>query len=126
MLATIQFRIFCSLLSSHLLSRNIKAKIHKTLILPVVLYGCETLRGIFGPKRDKVMEQCKKLHSGKLNNLYSTLNIIRQIKSQGFGRKALRKETTQKTWILDRLAGRVWSGFTWLRIGTHSGLLWIQ
>jgi len=38
MLATFLF----ILLSSHLLSKNIKIKIHKTLILPVVLYGCET------------------------------------------------------------------------------------
>jgi hypothetical protein len=31
-----------NLLSSHLLSRNVKIKINKTIILPVVLYGCET------------------------------------------------------------------------------------
>jgi hypothetical protein len=61
-----------SLLSSCLLSRNIKVKIYKTILLPVVLYGCETwsltlreehrlrvfenrvLRRIFGPKRDEV------------------------------------------------------------------------
>jgi hypothetical protein len=61
-----------SLLSSCLLSGNLKVKIHKTIILPVVLYDCETwsvtlreehrlrvfenrvLRGIFGPKRDEV------------------------------------------------------------------------
>jgi hypothetical protein len=38
MLATILF----SLLSSRLLSKNVKVKIYKTIILPVVLYGCET------------------------------------------------------------------------------------
>jgi hypothetical protein len=61
-----------SLLSSRLLSRKLKVKIHKTIILPVVLYGCETwcltlreehrlrvfenrvLRRIFGPMRDEV------------------------------------------------------------------------
>jgi hypothetical protein len=61
-----------SLLSSSLLSRNLKVKIHKTIILAVVLYGCEiwsltlreehrlrvfenkVLRRIFGPKTDKV------------------------------------------------------------------------
>jgi hypothetical protein len=61
-----------SLLSSRLLSRNVKVKIYKNIILPVVLYGCETwsltlreelrlrvfenrvLRRIFGPKRDEV------------------------------------------------------------------------
>jgi hypothetical protein len=67
MLATIRF----SLLSSRLLSRDVKVKIYKTTILPVVSYGCETwsltlreehrlrefenrvLRRIFGPKRDE-------------------------------------------------------------------------
>jgi hypothetical protein len=61
-----------SLLSSRLLSRNVKVKIYKTIIIPVILYGCETscllreehrlrvfenrvLRKIFGPKRDEVM-----------------------------------------------------------------------
>ena len=65
-----------NLLSSSLLSRNLKIKIYRTIILPVVLYGCETwsltlreerrlrvfgnrvLRRIrvFGPKRDEVTE----------------------------------------------------------------------
>jgi hypothetical protein len=63
------------LLSSSLLSKNIKIKIYRTVILPVVLYGCETwslilreerrpkvfenrvLRRIFGPKRDKATRQ---------------------------------------------------------------------
>jgi hypothetical protein len=96
MLATIQSRV----LSSHLLSRNVKVKIYKTIILPVVLYGCETwsltlreenrlrvfenrvLRRIFGPKRDEVTEEWKKLHSEELHILYSSPNIIRQIKSR--------------------------------------------
>jgi hypothetical protein len=72
------------------------------------------LRGIFGPKRDEVTGEWKKLHSGELHNLYSTSDIIRQIKEnevggaygthgrgekgvQGFGGKARRKETTWKT-----------------------------
>jgi hypothetical protein len=89
-----------NLLSSHLLSRNVKVKIHKTIILPVVLYGCETwsltLRGehrlrvfenralkiIFVPKRDEVMGERRKLHSEELHNLYSSPDIIRQIKSR--------------------------------------------
>jgi hypothetical protein len=89
-----------SLLSSHLLSRNVKVKIYKTVILPVVLYGCETwlltlreehrlrvfenrvLRRIFVPKRDEVMEEWSKLHSEELHNLYSSPDIIRQIKSK--------------------------------------------
>jgi hypothetical protein len=87
-----------SLLSSHLLSRNSKVKIYKTIILPVVLYGCETwslslreehrlrvfentvLRRISGPKTDEVTGKWKKLHSGELHNLYSSPDIIRQIK----------------------------------------------
>jgi hypothetical protein len=67
------YHLVQSLLSSHLLSRNLKVKIYKIIILPVVLYGCETLsltsreehrlrvfenrvlRRIFGPNRDEVM-----------------------------------------------------------------------
>jgi hypothetical protein len=95
MLATIRF----SLLSSRLLSRIVEVKIHRTIILPVVLYGCETwsltlrekhrlrvfenrvLRGIFGPKRDEVTGEWRKLHIGELHNLYSSPDITRQIKS---------------------------------------------
>jgi hypothetical protein len=80
------------------LSGNVKVKIYRTIILPVVLCGCETwsltlreehrlrvfenrvLRGIFGPKRDEVTEECGKLHSAVLHNLFSTPDIIRQIK----------------------------------------------
>jgi hypothetical protein len=89
-----------SLLSSCLLSRNIKVKIYKIIIVPIVLYGCETwsgtlreeyrlrvsenrvLRRIFGPKGDKVMGECRKLHSGELRNLYLSPNIIGQIQSR--------------------------------------------
>jgi hypothetical protein len=89
-----------SLLSSGLLSRNVKVKIYKTIILPVVLYGCETwsltlreehrlrefengvLRRIFGPKTDDVIGECRKLHNERLHILYSSPNIIRQIKSR--------------------------------------------
>jgi hypothetical protein len=87
-------------MSSHLLSRNVKVKIYKTIILPFVLYGCETwsltlskehilrvlenrvLRRIFGPKRDDVTGEWRKLHNGWLHNLYSSPNIIMQIKSR--------------------------------------------
>jgi hypothetical protein len=63
-----------SLLSSRLLSRNVKFKIYKTIILPV--------RRIFGPKRDEVTEECRKLHNEELHILYSSPNIIRQMKSR--------------------------------------------
>jgi hypothetical protein len=117
------------LLSSRLLSRNITVKIYKTIILPVVLFGRETWsltlreehslgvlenrvrRRIFGPKRDEVTGEWRKLHSEELHILYSSPDVIRQIKSrrmrwagpvarmgeecvQGFGGKARRKETT--------------------------------
>jgi len=81
------------------LSKNIKIKIYRTVILPVVLYGCETwsltlreerrlrvfenrvLRRIFGPKRDEVTGYWRKLHNEKLNDLYCPPNIVRVIKS---------------------------------------------
>ena len=77
-----------NVLSSSLLSRNIKIKIHRTIILPVVLYGCETwsltlreerrlrvfenrvLRRVFGSKRDEVTGEWRKLHNEELNDLY--------------------------------------------------------
>jgi hypothetical protein len=81
------------------LSRNLTDGIYKTIILPVILYGCEiwslafreehrqrvfenrVLRKIFGPKRDEVTGEWRKLHNGKLHILYSSPNIIMQIKS---------------------------------------------
>jgi hypothetical protein len=89
-----------SLLSSRLLSRNVKVKIYKTIIIPVVLYGCETwsvtlreehrlrafenrvMRRIFGPKRDEVTGEWRKLHNKELHNLYSSPDIIKQVKSR--------------------------------------------
>jgi hypothetical protein len=38
------------------------------------------LSGIFGPKRDEVTEEWRKLHNEELHNLYSTPDIIRQVK----------------------------------------------
>jgi hypothetical protein len=91
MLAIIQ-----SIMFSHLISKNLKLKIYKTVILPVVPCGCETwsltlgeghrLRvfdnRVLGPKR---MEDgsWRKLHNDELHNLYSSANIVRVIKSGG-------------------------------------------
>ena len=67
--------------------------------MPVVLYGCETwsltlreerrlrvfenrVLRIFGPKRDEVTGEWRKLHNEELNNLYSSPNIVRVIKSR--------------------------------------------
>ena len=79
-----------NLLSSSLLSKNLKIKIYRTINLPVVLYGCDTwsltlreerrlrvfenrvLRRIFGPKRDGVTGEGRKLHNEELNDLYSS------------------------------------------------------
>ena len=93
-------------LSSSSLSKNLKIKIYRTIILPVVVvYGCETwsltLRGerrlrlfesrvfensvfmrIFLPKRDEVTEEWRKLHKDDPTNLFSLPNIVRAIKSR--------------------------------------------
>jgi hypothetical protein len=86
-------------LSSRLISKNLKIKIYRTVILPVVLYGCETwsltlreehklrvfenrvLRKIFGPKMEED-ESWRKLHNDELHDLYSSPNIVRVIKSR--------------------------------------------
>jgi hypothetical protein len=83
---------------SLLLSRNVKVKIYKTIILPFVLYGRATwsvkpmeehrlmvienrvIRRIFGPKRDEVTGEWRKLHNEEFHIFYSSLNIIKQIK----------------------------------------------
>ena len=86
-----------NLLSSSLLSKNIN--IYRTIILPVVCYGCETwsltlrevrrlrvfenrvLRRIFVAKRDEVTGEWRKLHDEKLNDMFCSPNIVRVIKS---------------------------------------------
>jgi hypothetical protein len=88
-----------NLLSSCLLSKNLKIKIYRTVILLVVVYGCETwsltlrdvhrlrvfedrvLRRIFGPKRE-VDGPWRKLHDDELHNLYYSSNIVRVIKAR--------------------------------------------
>jgi hypothetical protein len=40
------------------------------------------LRRLFGLKRDEIKAECRKLHNGKLHNLYSSPDIIRHIKSR--------------------------------------------
>jgi hypothetical protein len=89
-------------MSSRLLSINVKIKIYKTIILPVVLYGCETLsltlreehrlrvlenralRRIFGPKRDVVTGGWRKLHG-----LYSSPSNVRVIKARRMRREGM-------------------------------------
>jgi hypothetical protein len=86
-----------NLLSSCLLLKNLKIRINKTIILPVVLYGFETwsltlrkkhglrvfgnrVLRIFGPKSDEVMGVWRTLHNTELFDLYSSPSIIRMIK----------------------------------------------
>ena len=87
-----------NLLSSSLLSKKLKFKIHRTIILPVVLYGCETwlltlrderrlrvfqnrvLRRVFGPKRDEVTGEWRKLHNEELSDLYSLPSFVWVVK----------------------------------------------
>jgi hypothetical protein len=79
--------------------KNLKIKIYKTVILPVVLYGCETwsltlgeecrlrvfensvLRKIYGPKTEED-GSWRKSHNDELHDLYSSPNIVRVIKSR--------------------------------------------
>ena len=83
-----------NLLSSSLLSKNLEIKIYRTIILSVVLYGCETwlltlreerrlrvfenrvLRRIFGAERDEVTGEWRKLHNKELNDLYCSPSIV--------------------------------------------------
>jgi hypothetical protein len=83
-----------NLLSSRLLSKNVKIRIYKTLIVLVVLYVCETwslivweehrlrvfenkvLRRTLGPRRDKVMGGWRKLQNEGIHDLYSSPSII--------------------------------------------------
>ena len=76
-----------NLLSSRLLSKNLKIEIYRTIILPVVLFGCETwsltlreerklrvfenkvLRRIFGPRRDEGMGEWRRLRNEELSDL---------------------------------------------------------
>jgi hypothetical protein len=148
-----------SLLSSRLLSRKLKVKIYKTIILSVVLYGCETwsvtlreehrlrvfenrvLRGTFGPKGDEVTGEWRMLHSGELHNLYSSPDIIRQIKSRimrwaghvarmGEGRNVYRilvGKPEGKDHLKDQgVDGRMGPKWTLGRLVGRGGVEWIQ
>jgi hypothetical protein len=75
-------------------SKNLKIKIYRTISLPVVLYGCETwsltlreerrlrvfenkvLRRLFGPRRDEVTGDWRRMHNEELNDLYSSPNTV--------------------------------------------------
>jgi hypothetical protein len=76
-----------------LLSKNLKIKIYRTIILPVVLYGSETwllklreglrLRVFENrPKRNEVTREWRKLHNEELHDLYSSPTTVCVIKSR--------------------------------------------
>jgi len=87
-------------LSSSLPSKTIQIKIYRTIILPIVLYGCETwlltlreehrlrvsenrvLRRVFGPKREEVTGEWRKLYNKELNDLYLSPSTVWVIKSR--------------------------------------------
>jgi hypothetical protein len=72
-----------NLLSSRLLStKNVNIRIYRTIILAVVLYGCETWSLTLREERDEVTGGWRKLHNEELHNLYSSSNIIRMITSK--------------------------------------------
>jgi hypothetical protein len=80
--------------------QNTKVRVYRTVVLPFVLYGCETwsltlregqrlrvfenrvLRRLFGPTRDEATGEWRRLHNEELNDLYLSPNIIRVIKSR--------------------------------------------
>jgi hypothetical protein len=116
------------------------------------VFGNRVLRRIFGRKRDERTGEWRKLRSGQLHNLYSSSDIIRQIKSRrmrwaghvahmGEGRNVYRvlvgnlegksplgrprHRWMGSNWTSGRLVAG-WSGFTWLRIGIIGGLLYMR
>ena len=86
------------LLSSSLLSKNLKINIYRTIIIPIILYGCETwsltlreerrmrvfenrvLRRMSWPQRVEVRREWRKLHNEELNDLHYSPNIVQVIK----------------------------------------------
>jgi hypothetical protein len=115
------------------------------------VFDNRVLGRMFGPKRDEVTGEWRKLHSGELRNLYSSPDIIRQIRSRrmrwagrvarkgrgetyrGFWWESPKEKDHLKDqgvdgrmgskWTLGDWLGGVWSGFAWLRIGIVGGLL---
>ena len=153
-----------NLFSSRLLSKKLKIKIYRTIILPVVLYRYETwsltlreerklrvfenIFRIFGPRRDEVTGEQRRLHNEELNDLYSSPNILRVIKSRrmrwawhvariGEEREVYRVNRMERDhwgdlgvdgwitlgWICRRWDVVIWTELGWPRIETGGGRL---
>jgi hypothetical protein len=92
------YRRVQNLLSSDLLPKNLSIKIYRTIVLPIVLYGCETwsltlreehrlrifqnriLRKMFELKRNEITRDWRELHNEDLHSLYSLPSKIRLLK----------------------------------------------
>jgi len=112
------------LLSSRLLSKTLKIRIYRSIILPVVLYGCEAwsltlreerklrvfenmvLRRIFGPRRKEVTGEWRRLHNVELNDMYFSPNIVRVIKSRRMRWAGHVARMVEKRWVYRVLVGR--------------------
>jgi hypothetical protein len=147
------YHLVRNLLSSASFSKNLKIKIYRIIILSVVLYGCETWLLTLREKcrlRDAVIGEWRKLHNGELNDMHSSTNIVRVIKSRmrwvghvarmgqrigtygvlvgkpegkrPFGRPKRRWEDNIKM-IFRKCDVEVWAGSSWLGIGTGGGYL---
>jgi len=150
----------------------LSAPLGVTIILPVVLYGCKTwsltlreerklrvfenmvLRRIFGPRRGEVTGEWRRLNNEVLNDLYSSPNIVRVIKSRGMrwaghmARMGDERGCVGSWWgnrregdywgdlgvderiILGRISRRwvvgIWTGLGWPKIETGSGRLLVR
>jgi hypothetical protein len=143
-----------SIYPSSLLSKNLKIQIHRTIILPVVLYGRDTwsltlgeehrllenrvLRRIFGPRRDEVTREWRKQHNEQLSDLW----VIKSRRMswgggaysmyeggerhiQGFGRGNLReRDHLEDPGIDGRIIFR-WIFRKW-DVGAWTGLSWLM
>jgi hypothetical protein len=119
-----------------------------------MLFESRVLRRVFGPKRDEVTREWGKMHNEKLNDLYSLPNIVRVVKSRrmrwaghvvcmgedrGVHRVLVRKPEGKRPlrrprhrWEdnikmdLQDVGGGHGTGWSWLRIGTGGGHLWVR
>ena len=112
------------------------------------------LRKVYGPKRDEVTGEWRRLHNEELNDLYSLPNIVRVVKSRRMrwaghvarmgedrvvhrvlvgkpeGKKPLGRRRRRwmiiLRWIFRKLEGVLGTGWSWLSIGIGGGHLWVR